>query len=150
MSNQSRRLKEYTKARNDGFILAMSIIEKSDLDDRTKRRSLAVLRKEARFRKDTLISTNLTMKELEEASGVMRGFLNEGHILIRLSVLHDEFDFGAKRLNQAMDRFDQIYTSIQDGYAGYHDYVKLLEEKMKKTLKTEFLVKDGCWEVKHG
>lgn len=148
MGNQDRRLREYRNARNDGFKLAASVIAESNLDEETKNAALSVLSKESRFKEKLGINTNLTMKELEAASVQMRGFLNEAHILIWLSVLHDEFDFGKKRLNQAMDRFEEIYESIDNGFAGYSDYVELLQKKMNRILKTEYIVKDGCWECK--
>lgn len=148
MGNQDRRLREYRNARNDGFKLAVSAIAESNLDDETRNAALSVLHKESRYREKLGIDTNLTMKELEIAFEPMRGFLNEAHILIWLSVLHDEFDFGKKRLNQAMDRFEQIYEAIDDGFAGYSDYVDMLNKKMQRILKAEYLVQDDHWERK--
>lgn len=118
-----RKLKEYSRARNDGLRLAMKIINESGVEG---------LKEDLRFREKNMINTNLTMKELEDASKPMRGFINEGQILIWLSVLHDEFDFGKKRLNRAMDRFEEIYDQIQDGFAGYSDYIDLLQKKNEK------------------
>jgi hypothetical protein len=126
-------MKEYNRARNDGMRLALTIVDE---------RGIEGLRKELRFREKNKINTNLTMQELEEASKPMRGFINEGQILIWLSVLHDEFDFGKNRLNRAMDRFEAIYDSISEGYAGYSDYIEMLQKKMKRVLKTEYLIQD--------
>lgn len=134
----NKKLKEYTKARNDGLILALKIAKEGGGGPGTD-----ALVKELKFRERTKIDTNLSMQELEEASEAIHGFINEGHILIWLSVLHDEFDFGEKRLNQAMDRFEEIYSQIEEGFAGYADYLELLQKKMNRILKAEYLVKDG-------
>ena len=125
------KLKDYQRARNDGLQLALKIAENG---------GASALKKEIKFRGTTKIETNLTMEEIEEASKPMRGFINEVHILLWLSVLHDEFDFGKKRLNRAMDRFEQIYSSIEDGYAGLNDYLELLQNKMKIMLQKEDLI----------
>ena len=132
-----RKLREYNKARNDGMMLALKISKEGGGGPGTE-----ALIREMRFRERTKISTNLSMQEIEEASKPMRGFINEGQILIWLSVLHDEFDFGEKRLNRAMDRFEKIYDQINDGYAGYSDYIEVLQKKMNRVLKAEYLIQD--------
>ena len=53
-----------------------------------------------------------------------------------------------KGMNQAMDRFEQIYEAIDDGFAGYSDYVDVLNKKMQRILKAEYLVQDDHWERK--
>ena len=90
----------------------------------------------------------MALKEIENASKPMREFINEVQRLICLSVLHDEFDFGKDRLNRAMDRFEQIHSAITDGYAGYCDYLDLLQDKMKHVLKAEYIVKDDDFKKK--
>ena len=132
------KMKEYNRGRLDGLALAYRV---------AKQNGLSGLLDEIRFRGATKINTALVMKELEDASEAMRGFINETHILIWLSVLHDEFGFGKKRLNRAMDKFEAIYTTINmDGYAGYRDYIEDMSERMDRTLTSRFLSKDDHWE----
>lgn len=135
MSN--RKLKEYTKARNDGLLLALKISKEGGGGPGTD-----ALIKEMKFREKTKIDTNLTNTELEGVSQNIIGIINETQILIWLSVLHDEFDFGNKRLNRAMDRFEKIHGQIEEGFAGYADYIELLQEKMNRVLKAEYLIQD--------
>ena len=135
MSN--RKLKEYTKARNDGLLLALKISKEGGGGPGTD-----ALIKEMKFREKTKIDTNLTNTELEGVSQNIIGLINETQILIWLSVLHDEFDFGNKRLNRAMDRFEKIHGQIEEGFAGYADYIELLQEKMNRVLKAEYLIQD--------
>ena len=147
MSNQKKRLEEYRKARNDGIKLACKIIlDSEEMTEEEKNKALKAIGKEQRFRKNNNMDTNLTLKELEEASETMRILINEGQILIALSVLHDEFDFGRTRLNRYMDRFCSIHDSIQGGWAGYSDYRDMLAEKMGKLLPTDLLSTDPHWE----
>ena len=68
------------------------------MTEEEKNKALKAIGKEQRFRKNNNMDTNLTLKELEEASEPMRILINEGQILIALSVLHDEFDFGENSL----------------------------------------------------
>lgn len=135
MSN--RKLKEYTKARNDGLLLALKISKEGGGGPGTD-----ALIKEMKFREKTKIDTNLTNTELEGVSQNIIGIINETQILIWLSVLHDEFDFGNKRLNRAMDRFEKIHSQIEEGFAGYADYIELLQAKMKRVLKAKYLIQD--------
>lgn len=126
-------IKDYRSGRSEGMNLAYRI---------AKDGGIKALENELKFREKTKINTSLAMKEIEEASKPLNGFINEVHILLWLSVLHDEFDFGKIRLNRAMDRFEKIHSAITDGYAGYCDYLELLQEKMKRILKSEYMIKD--------
>ncbi len=146
MSNQKKRLEEYRKARNDGISLACKIIlDSEDMTEEEKNKALEAIKKEQRFRRKNNMDTNLTLKELEEASEPMQALINEGQILIALSVLHDEFDFGKTRLNRYMNRFCSINNSIQGGWAGYSDYRDLLAEKMGKILPADSLSTELHW-----
>lgn len=132
-------VKDYRSGRAEGMKLAYSIIKEGGIE---------ALENELKFREKTKINTALAMKEIEAASKPMRGFINEVQILLWLSVLHDEFDFGKDRLNRAMDRFEQVHSAITDGYAGYCDYLELLQDKMKRVLKAEYIVKDDDFKKK--
>lgn len=126
-------IKDYRNGRSEGMNLAYRIVKDG---------GIKALENELKFRERTKINTSLALKEIEDASKPLNGFINEVHILLWLSVLHDQFDFGKVRLNRAMDRFEQIHSAITDGYAGYCDYLEMLQEKMKRILKSEYMVKD--------
>lgn len=130
-------IKDYRRGRSDGLALAYRVYKEGGIE---------ALEKEIKFREKTKINTGIMLKEIEDSSEQMRGFINETQILLWLSVLHDEFDFGEKRLNQAMDRFEKIHDQISEGYAGWCDYLELLQEKMKRILKSEYIVKDERFE----
>ena len=49
-------------------------------------------------------------------------------------------------MNLISGRKDSIYEAIDDGFAGYSDYVELLKKKMSRVLKAEYMVKDDHWE----
>ena len=66
-------MKEYNRGRKDGMALAYRIV---------KENGVSGLLDEIRFRGFSQVDTALVMKELEEASATMRGFINEGHILM--------------------------------------------------------------------
>lgn len=130
-------LKDYRRGRSDGLVLAYRVYKEGGIE---------ALEKEIKFREKTKINTGIMLKEIEDSSEQMRDFINETQILLWLSVLHDEFDFGEKRLNQAMDRFEKIHDQISEGYAGWCDYLELLQDKMKRILKSEYIVKDERFE----
>lgn len=134
-------IKDYRNGRAEGMKLAYSIVKDG---------GIKALEEELKFREKTKINTALALKEIEDASKPMRGFINEVQILLWLSVLHDEFDFGKDRLNRAMNRFEQIHSAIEDGYAGYCDYLDLLQEKMKRVLKAEYVIMDDDFKRKEG
>lgn len=141
MGFDKKYIKGFQEGRAAGMRIAYEDIKKGGIKE---------LERDLKFREKSKVDTNLSLKEIENASEAMRGFINEGHILVWLSVLHDEFDFGAKRLDRACNRFEEIYSQIVDGYAGWADYIDVLSEKMKNQLSSDFLQQDGNWTKEEG
>lgn len=132
-------IKQYREGRSAGLKMALAIVREGGIE---------ALENEIKFRERTKINTALCLKEIEDASKDMRGFINEAMIVMWLSVLHDEFDFGEKRLNRAMDRFEEIHDQIEEGYAGWGDYLELMQPKINRVLKSEYIVKDDNYTKK--
>lgn len=134
---------KYREGRSNGITLCTDIVKGCKTVDE----AIDKLTAEYNFREKYKIDTNLSLEELYNASDNMRRFINEAQILLWISTLADEFGFGEKRLNRAMDRFILKHTCINEGYAKWMDYVDLMEEKLKKKLKfvmvTQELRKDG-------
>lgn len=122
---------KYKEGRSNGIALCTDIVKGCKTVDE----AVEKLRNEYRIREKYQIDTNLSLEELYNASDSMRRFINEAQILLWISTLADEFGFGEKRLNRAMDRFILKHTCINEGYAKWMDYVDLMEEKLKKKLK---------------
>lgn len=119
-------LKDYTKGRNDGLALAAKIIQEGGVE---------ALHKEIQARKAFGVHTNLTMKELEEASTPMKEQIFQSMLVMAMHTLEDEFDFGNKRLLQFMKRFEQKTECLAGSWVNWFDIVKDFEERRKIKLR---------------
>lgn len=124
------RMQDYQAGRNDGLLLALRILREEGRE---------ALEKECEFRRRTGIFTSVSVKELSKASEEILSLVNESQILLCLSVLHDEFDFGEKRLNQAMDAWEEKNEAFRGDLYLYADYREQLEDTMNRVIKTPAL-----------
>lgn len=124
------RMQDYHAGRNDGLLLALRILKEDGME---------ALEKECKFRKMTNINTGVSLKEINKASLEINHLINESQILLCLSILHDEFDFGKTRLNQAMDAWEEKNAAFTDDLFLYADYREQMAAVMERVLKTPVL-----------
>ena len=55
-------------------------------------------------------------------------------------VLHDEFGFGKKRLQQAVERFNLKVDCLCEGYVTWQDYIDTLKDEVDIELEITNLV----------
>ena len=119
-------LKDYVRGRNDGLALAAKIIAEGGVD---------ALQKEIKARGAYGVHTNLTMKELDEASDPIKQQIFKSMLVMVMHVLEDEFCFGNTRLTRFMERFEQKTSCLAGGWVSWFDIVNDFEERRKIKLK---------------
>jgi len=145
MAKKNKQFEQYKAGRTQGLDIALRVLrDAGDID------GARLIHEEIKARGGLQINTVLNMRELEEATEEMRDFLNDAHILLWLYTLCDEFGFGCKRLNRAMDAFVRINSRVQNGEIGYHDYLQIINIKLQKVLDDKHLKKDQHYEKPEG
>jgi hypothetical protein len=125
-------MQDYQAGKNDGLLMAWDMVKRADL-------RCPELEKECKFRKMTNISAPVRLKELNDAAAQINHLINESQILLCLSVLHDEFDFGRQRLNHMMDAWEEKNEAFKEDLFLYADYREQIADTMKRVLKTPTL-----------
>lgn len=113
-------LKDYQKGRDDGLALAAKIVQE---------RGAEGLMEEIRERGVVGVSTNLTMKELEDALLPIKELTFQTVLAMSLSTNRDEFGHGQKRLQQFIDRFSLKVNAMAGGLVSWRDICENIEEE---------------------
>lgn len=115
------KMNDYQSGRMDGLLLAQKIVQNDGPE---------ALDKEIRFRGVTGVHTSLAVKELDKATENIKELILDMMLIMSLSVLHDEFDFGPKRCQRFFDRASKISESLVSDMASWQDYQKMVEEEI--------------------
>lgn len=85
------KMTDYQSGREDGMLLAEQLVKDGGLER---------LREEIKYRGITGVHTQLANKELEKASEQIKMNTLDTVILLAVSTIRDEFDFGAKKVTE--------------------------------------------------
>lgn len=103
-----------------------------------KTQGIDALEQEIKFRNLTQVPITVSQGDVDRATRHIAELLQEKVLILACAVLHDEFGFGKKRVQQFMDRFDSKAECIQDGFVSFNDYVDTLNEELQiKLVKRE-------------
>ena len=114
------KLEEYMRGRTEGMELALRIAKDKGIEE---------LEKEVRFRSRTGISLNLTRQEIASGSEKIKNMMFDTMMAMSLMVLHDEFEFGKKRLERFQKRFAEKALCLSEDYCDWIDIIDALEEE---------------------
>lgn len=120
------KLDEFMEGRTAGLLLAYKIVCEGGIE---------ALEKEIKFRNRTKINTNMDMKNLDKASQKIKEHTIDSLTVINVSVLHDEFGFGQKRVSRYLKKFMSIAEALIGDYASMQDYVDMVHEELGIDLK---------------
>ena len=93
---------------------------------------------EMKWRAGIRIGVNIKPQELNEAAHKIREKLDATMRAMALIVLHDEFDFGRKRLDRFVARWNKKAEGIMENYATWDDYIAVVEEIMGEKFEVEY------------
>lgn len=114
------KMDDFNEGRKTGMSLALKIVEKDGVDG---------LRKEMRWRNWSKINTSLSSKELDKAFEAIKEMTLDTVQVLACAVLHDEFGFGNKRLQQFADAFNKKAGCLADGFCTWQDWLETIKEE---------------------
>lgn len=115
------KMNEYQNGRMDGLLLAQKIVKDGGPE---------ALEKEIRFRGATGIHTALAVKDLDKSTYQIKEHTLDTMLIMTVAVLHDEFDFGAKRCKRFLDRASRISESLLANMATWSDYQQMIKDEL--------------------
>lgn len=108
------------QARVDGMQYAVRQIKQIGLE---------AFERELKWRGKVRVGVCLTPEELDRASWGIKEQVYTTMRIMSMLVLHDEFGFGKKRLNQFNERFNRKVDSLAGNYATWDDYAGILKDE---------------------
>lgn len=124
---------------NQGMAYAYKII--TECEPGKEREALA---KEIKMRGLTNVPITVPKRIIDDAVAQMKVNTLQTVLVMLVAVLHDEFGFGQKRCQQAIDRFNAKAECLADDYCDWQDYIDVIKEELGITLSIDNLAeRDG-------
>ncbi len=98
------------------------------------------LAEEIKFRGLLNVPITVPRRTIEEAIEKMKLNTIQTMLAMWCMVLHDEFGFGKKRLQQAVERFNLKVDCLCEGYVTWQDYIDTLKDEVDIELEITNLV----------
>ena len=98
------------------------------------------LAEEIKFRGLLNVPITVPRRTIEEAIEEMKLNTIQTMLAMQCMVLHDEFGFGKKRLQQAVERFNLKVDCLCEGYVTWQDYIDTLKDEVDIELEITNLV----------
>ena len=114
------KMTDYQAGREDGLLLAERIVKEGGLER---------LQEEIKYRGITGVHTQLAKKEIEKASEVIKMTTIDTILLLALSTVRDEFDFGEKRMQRLINRMEKKATCLIGDMATWEDFRETIKEE---------------------
>ena len=123
----------YQQGKARGLQIAWDCIQHGGID---------ALKHEIQFRDRTKTNMDVSVFQANVALKQCKDIIFEGNLLISLSVLADEFDFGMHRLNEFLVQYNKYNQFFETDVWIYRDYETMLSAKMKRDLQLFALLDD--------
>lgn len=111
---------DYQAGREDGLLLALKIVKED---------GIKALEDEIRYRGIVKVHTQLAKKELEKASEQIKLNTLDTVLLLAISSVRDEFDFGQKRLQRLITRMESKSSCLIGDMATWEDFRECMKEE---------------------
>ena len=115
------KMTDYQAGREDGLLMAKRLVEEGGLgrlEDEIKDRNL------------TGIHTGLVQKELEKTTRQIKMTTLDTVLLLAISSIRDEYDFGAVRLKRLIDRMERKAQALIGDMATWEDFRQTIQEEL--------------------
>ena len=123
----SDRAKDYQDGRSAGLELALRIVKEDGIKG---------LEDEIRFRGKANVNLGVEKKVLDKATEPLKELCCQTIRIAFISVLHDEFGFGKKRLRRAVNAFDKLTAYLMHGWLHWLDLVEEITNRMEMEVET--------------
>lgn len=115
------KMTDYQAGREDGLLMAKRLIEEG---------GLGRLEDEIKYRNLTGIHTGLVQKELEKTTRQIKMTTLDTVLLLAISSIRDEYDFGAVRLKRLIDRMERKAQALIGDMATWEDFRQTIQEEL--------------------
>ena len=115
------KLNKEEQWRREGMSYALKIAREKGIDE---------LEKELKIRNATQLPLKVSVKAMEECVNNIKNQTIDTVIILMAATLHDEFGFGEKRVQRAIDRFDLKAECLSDGYCTWQDQIDIIKEEI--------------------
>ena len=113
--------KDEEKARREGMAYALKI---------AKEKGIEGLEDDLKMRNAINLPIPVSKKALEECVNNIKNNTVDTFIILLIATLHDEFGFGEKRVQRAVDRFNYKAECIADDYCSWEDYINTIKGEL--------------------
>jgi hypothetical protein len=115
------KINDYMNGQNSGMVYALKI---------AKEKGIEALEEECKYRDVTNIPNQIARKQADQAIEKIKLNTIDTILIMGLSVLHDEFDFGKVRCERFRDRFMLKTDCLVDDYVSWDDMRAALENEI--------------------
>lgn len=113
--------KDEEKARREGMSYALKIAKEKGIEE---------LEKDLKMRKVVDLPIPVSKKALEECINNIKNNTVDTFVILMIATLHDEFGFGEKRIQRAIDRFNFKAECLADDYCSWDDYIQTIKDEL--------------------
>ena len=112
---------EYMNGRNEGMAYAYAYAKENGID---------ALEKELEMRRITNLPTGVSRKALNECIRNIKYNVMDTFVILLVATLRDEFGFGEKRIQRAIDRFNLKASCLGEDYVTWQDLIDDIKSDM--------------------
>lgn len=113
--------KDEEKARREGMSYALKIAREKGIEE---------LEKDLKMRKVVDLPIPVSKKALEECINNIKNNTVDTFVILMIATLHDEFGFGEKRIQRAIDRFNFKAECLAEDYCSWDDYIQTIKDEL--------------------
>lgn len=113
--------KEEEKARREGMSYALKVAKEKGIEE---------LEKDLKMRKVVDLPIPVSKKALEECINNIKNNTVDTFVILMIATLHDEFGFGEKRIQRAIDRFNFKAECLAEDYCSWDDYIQTIKDEL--------------------
>ena len=107
--------------RREGMSYALKIAKEKGIDG---------LEEELKIRNATQLPLKVSVKAMEECINNIKNQTVDTVVVLMAATLHDEFGFGEKRVQRAINRFDLKAECLSEGYCTWQDQIDIIKEEL--------------------
>ncbi|MEA4972936.1 MAG: hypothetical protein VB119_07105 [Candidatus Metalachnospira sp.] len=108
-------------ARREGMAYALKIAQEKGVDG---------LIEELKFRNVTQIPVAISRGACDLCITKIKENTIDTVLVLMAATLHDEFGFGEKRVQQAINRFEEKAECLTENYCTWEDHIRMIKDEM--------------------
>lgn len=115
------KISKEEQARREGMSYALEVAKEKGIDG---------LEEDLKMRNAINLPVGVSKKALAECSINMKNNILDTVMILMVATLHDEFGFGEKRVQRAIDRLNFKAECIGEDYCTWEDYIQVIKEEL--------------------